>query len=309
MIYYMRNTIINAIHAAAKTDKKIVFLTGDLGYSVVEQFQAELPDQIINCGIAEQNMIGVAAGFALAGKKVFVYSIVPFVTMRCWEQVRVDICYQNLDVTLIGVGGGFAYGTLGTTHFGLEDLALMRVLPNMKIIAPADSIEAVQLFTQLLNDKGPAYIRLNRGGEKNITEQASPVQIGIGSVLKHGSKVSIFSIGAITEVALAVAALLEQGGIEAEVVHLHTLKPLDKNIIIDRAHTRVAIVTLEEHTINGGLGSAVAEVLAEEGISIPFRRLGVEDKYLPYIGKQDFMRAQAGLSAVAVAEAIKKLLS
>lgn len=305
----MRNTIINAIHAAAKTDKNIVFLTGDLGYSVVEQFQAELPEQIINTGIAEQNMIGVAAGLALAGKKVFVYSIVPFVTMRCFEQVRIDVCYQNLDVTLIGVGGGFAYGTLGTTHFGLEDLAIMRSLPNMKIIAPADSIEATQLFAQLLNDKGPAYIRLNRGGEKNITEQTSLVQIGVGSVLKPGSKATIFSIGAISDVALAAAILLEQDNISVEVIHLHTLKPLDKKLITDRGRTRAAIVTLEEHTINGGLGSAVAEVLAEEGISIPFRRLGVKDKYLPFIGKQDFMRAQAGLSAVAVVEAIKKLLS
>lgn len=303
----MRNTIINAIHAAAKINKDIVFLTGDLGYSVIEQFQAELPDQIINAGIAEQNMIGVAVGLALAGKKVFVYSIVPFATMRCFEQIRVDVCYQNVDVTIIGVGGGFAYGTLGTTHYGLEDFALMRSLPNMKVIAPADSYEAAKLFEQVLNTKGPWYIRLNRGGEKNITERALSVQIGIGSVLRKGDKATIFSVGAISEVALEAAAVLEKDGIETEVVHLHTLKPLDKDLIKDRARTREAIVTIEEHTINGGLGSAVAEVLAEEGMSIPFRRLGLEDKYLPYIGKQDFLRAKAGLSATTIVETIKKL--
>ena len=303
----MRNTIINAIHTAAKTNKDIIFLTGDLGYSVIENFQAELPNQIINCGIAEQNMIGIAAGLALAGKKVFVYSIVPFATMRCFEQIRVDVCYQNLDVTIIGVGGGFAYGTLGTTHFGLEDLALMRSLPNMKIIAPADPLEAAQLFKQLVGAKGPWYIRLNRGGEKVISEGVLPAQIGVGSILKKGSQVTIFSIGNITEVALEAVAILEKEGVSAEVIHLHTLKPLDNDIIKDRALTRKAMVTLEEHTINGGLGSAVSEVLAENGLAVPFRRLGVEDQYFSFIGKQDFLRTKAGLSAVAVAETIKKL--
>ncbi len=303
----MRNTIINAIHAAALKNKDIFFITGDLGYSVVENFQAELPNQFINAGIAEQNMMGVAAGLALAGKKVFVYSIVPFVTMRCFEQIRVDVCYQNLDVTIIGVGGGFAYGTLGTTHFGLEDMTLMRSLPNMKIIAPSDPFEAGQLFEQLVNIKGPWYIRLNRGGEKVITEHSLPPQIGVGSVLKKGSKATIFSIGAITEAALVASALLEKDGIQAEVVHIHTLKPLDKEIIKDRARARAAIITIEEHTVNGGLGSAVAEVLAENGLTTPFRRLGLEDKYLSVIGKQDFMRAQAGLSAEVIAETIKKL--
>ena len=303
----MRNTIINAIHTAAKTNKDIIFLTGDLGYSVVEQFQAELPNQIINCGIAEQNMVGVAAGLALAGKKVFVYSIVPFATMRCFEQIRVDVCYQNLDVTIIGVGGGFAYGTLGTTHFGLEDLALMRSLPNMKIIAPADPLEAAQLFDQVLNIKGPWYIRLNRGGEKVISEGALSAQIGAGSILKKGSQAIIFSIGNITEVALEAATILEKEGISAEVIHLHTLKPLDNDIIKDRARTRKAIVTLEEHTINGGLGSAISEVLAENGLAVAFHRLGVEDQYFSFIGKQDFLRSKAGLSAAVVAETIKKL--
>ncbi|MFH1947169.1 MAG: transketolase C-terminal domain-containing protein [Candidatus Magasanikbacteria bacterium] len=283
------------------------FLTGDLGYSVLEDFQSELPDQVINAGIAEQNMMSVAAGLALAGKKVFVYSIIPFVTMRCFEQVRVDVCYQNLDVTIIGVGGGFAYGTLGTTHYGLEDLAIMRSLPNMKVVAMSDPLEAGQLFEQILNTKGPWYIRLNRGGEKALVEQISPPQIGIGSVLKNGSQVTIFSIGAITDVALSASANLEKSGIQAEVIHMHTLKPLDKEIIMDRARTRVAIITLEEHSIIGGLGSAVAEVLADNGLAVPFRRLGLHDKYLSVIGRQDFLRTQAGLSEEVVVDVIKEL--
>lgn len=303
----MRNTIINAIHEAAKKNKDIVFITGDLGYSVIEQFQAELPNQFINAGIAEQNMIGVAAGLALAGKKVFVYSIVPFVTMRCFEQIRIDVCYQNLDVTVIGVGGGFAYGTLGTTHFGLEDLTLMRSLPNMKIIAPADPLEAAILFGQLIEMKGPWYIRLNRGGEKNITEHVLVPKIGVGSVLREGSQVTIFSIGAITDVALEAAFLLDKDGIKTEVIHLHTLKPLDSEIVKDRIGKRKVIISIEEHTINGALGSAISEIIAENNVAVPFCRLGVNDEYLPYIGKQDFLRMKVGLSANLVAKKIKNL--
>ena len=305
----MRNTIINGIHAAARENKDIIFLTGDIGYSVIEKFVAEFSDRVLNTGIAEQNMIGVAAGLALAGKKVFVYTIVPFATMRCFEQIRVDMCYQNLDVTIIGIGGGYAYGTLGTTHFGLEDLTLMRSLPNMKVVAPADPLETAQLFPQLLIVGGPCYIRLNRGGEKVLTENAQAPQLGVGSVLKPGTQVTIFSIGTITEVALEAAAMLEKENLDVEVIHMHTLKPLDKEIIKDRARTRKAVVTLEEHTIIGGLGSAVAEVLAENAVAVPFHRIGVEDHYYSAIGKQDFLRSQAGLSVAAVVENIKKLIA
>lgn len=304
----MRNTIINGIHAACRENKDIIFLTGDIGYSVIEKFVAEFPDRVLNTGIAEQNMIGVAAGLALAGKKVFVYTIVPFATMRCFEQIRVDMCYQNLDVTIVGIGGGYAYGTLGTTHFGLEDLTLMRSLPNMKVVAPADPFETAQLFPQLLSAGGPCYIRLNRGGEKTLTENAQSPQLGVGSVLKTGTQVTIFSIGTITEVALEAATMLAAENIDVEVIHMHTLKPFDVEIVKDRARTRKAIVTLEEHTIIGGLGSAVAEVLAENASAIPFHRIGVEDQYYSRIGKQDFLRAQAGLSVAAVVEKIKKLI-
>ena len=164
----MRNTVINHILEAAKKDSSIILMTADLGYSVMEKFIEELPKQFINIGIAEQNMIGVAAGLALAGKKVFVYTIAPFATMRCFEQIRVDVCYQNLDVTIIGVGGGYAYGTLGTTHYALEDLAVMRALPNMKVMCPADPQEAALVANKAIQVGGPNYIRLNRGGEENI---------------------------------------------------------------------------------------------------------------------------------------------
>lgn len=303
----MRNTVINTIYSAAREDKNIMFLTADLGYSVVENFQQELPGQIINVGISEQNMIGVAAGLALSGKKVFAYSIVPFVTMRCFEQIRIDVCYQNLDVAIIGVGGGFAYGSAGPTHFGLEDLTLMRSLPNMKIVAPADPYEALSLSKQVITTKGPWYIRLNRGGEKNITENSSSPIVGFGSIVKQGSDATIFSIGAITDVAVDAARVLDLEGISTEVIHLHTLKPIDSQIIISRIHSRKVIITIEEHTMFGALGSAVSEVIACERTAIPFKMLGVGGQYPPLTGKQDFLRSQAGLSSEHVANTIRNL--
>ncbi len=302
----MRNVAVNSIHEAARKNKNIFFLTGDLGFSVIEKFVEELPDQIINTGIAEQNMIGVAAGLAMSGKKVFVYSIVPFATMRCFEQIRNDVCYQNLDVNIIGIGGGFAYGTHGTTHYGLEDMALMRSLPNMKVVAPADAVEASMLISQILDSSGPYYLRLNRGGEKEITQGCRPV-LGKGSVLKNGAEVTIFAVGAITDNAFVAAAELETAGISVEIIHMHTLKPLDKEIIIDRVRTRKVVVSLEEHTIFGGLGSAISEVVAQSGISVPFQILGVKDTYMPFVGKQEFLRDSAGISAQQIVEVVKNL--
>lgn len=304
----MRNTFINKIHKAALKNKNIIFLTGDLGYSVIENFKAQLPEQVINVGIAEQNMIGLAAGLALAGKKVFVYSIIPFVTMRCLEQIRVDVCYQNLDVNIIGVGGGFAYGTLGATHHAIEDMAIMRSLPNMKIVSPADAVEADILAGQIISAKGPFYIRLNRGGEKNIYKSLRPkIRLGKGFILKKGKDISIISIGAITEVALITADFLNKEGISTEVVSIHSLKPIDKNLIKKIFTEKKAVFTLEEHTIFGGLGSAVAEIAAESGFNIPFKRIGVKDEYPKVIGKQDFLREIAGISPEQVAEIVKKI--
>lgn len=302
----MRNTVINSIHQAAKKNKDIVFLTGDLGYSVIEKFVEELTEQIYNTGIAEQNMMGVAAGLALAGKKVFVYSIVPFVTKRCFEQIRLDVCYQNVDVTIIGVGGGYAYGTLGTTHYGLEDIALMRPLPNMKVVVPADPHEAGALIEQIIQDRGPYYLRLNRGGEQNITDTTVVPQLGQGNIVRHGTKLTIFTVGAITTVALQAAEAVKEDGLDVEVIHFHTVKPLDTALILDRLQTRQALITLEEHMVIGGLGSAVAEVVAEVGSAAPLRRLGVHG-YLKGVGKQDYLREAAGIGVNDVISTLRSL--
>lgn len=304
----MRNTVINTIHAAAKLDKNIIFLTADLGYSVIENFQKELPEQIINVGISEQNMIGIAAGLALSGKKVFVYSITPFVTLRCLEQIKVDVCYQNLDVTIIGVGGGFAYGNLGVTHHSIEDLGIMRSLPNMKIVSPADSLEAEALAKAVISARGPFYIRLNRGKEPNIHQTKDlKIKIGKGLVLKEGKDVALLAIGNIAGEAMAAAKILEEKGVSAEVVSLHTLKPLDEDLIAELAKKIKAIFTIEENNILGGLGSAVAEQIAENNFKIKFKRIGISDKYPEVVGSQEYLRDLAGLSGEKIAKVVKDI--
>lgn len=302
----MRNTIVNLIHQAAKRDKNIYFLTGDLGYSVIDDFMRELPDRCLNMGIAEQNMMGAAAGLALEGKKVFVYSIVPFATLRCLEQIKVDVALQNLDVTIIGVGSGFAYGTLGPTHYSLEDLAVMRAIPRLKVVAPSDPVSAKVLGEQLIKLGGPTYIRLNRGGEPVLYKLAPDMRFGKGYILKPGKNVSILSNGAITEVVLKAAELLEGYGISAEVVDMATVKPIDVDLIKSRLSSHKLLATVEEHNILGGFGSAVAEAAAAKGSGTRLLRLGVNDAYPEKFGNQDYLRRQFGLSAEGICSKIRE---
>lgn len=301
----MRNTIVNLIHEAARTNPNIYFLTGDLGYSVIENFQKELPKQCLNLGIAEQNMMGTAAGLALEGKKVFVYSIVPFATMRCMEQIRTDVAIQNLDVNIIGVGGGFAYGALGPTHHAIEDIAMMRVLPNFKIIAPSDPVSAAVLGKQVLRSRGPFYLRLNKGKETALYKEPPPLAIGKGYVIKPGAEVCIFCSGPITENVLDAAKNLESEGISIEVIDMATIKPIDADLIKLKSRSRKFLVAVEEHSIIGGLGSAIAEVIADQPKRALLYRLGAPDKYAEVFGNQEYMRKTMGLSAENIYQAIK----
>lgn len=302
----MRNTTISCIFEEAKRNSNIILLTADLGYSVMEKLLLELPKQCINTGIAEQNMIGVAAGLALSGKKVFVYTIAPFATMRCFEQIRVDACYQNLDVTIIGVGGGFAYGTLGTTHYALEDIAIMRSLPNMKVFCPADSFEAELIAKKAIIDGGPSYIRLNRGGEQKIgNREANDCDIDSpGHLLGDNNIVVVIACGNIVEEAHRAVESVINNGRQVSLYSLPVIKPLNKDNIVQIIKGSKVVVTVEEHNIIGGLGSAIAEIIAESCSGPELVRLGVNDEYFTFIGKQDFMRDAAGISA----EKIEKII-
>src|SRR3990167_2730941 len=231
----MRSGIIKEIHNLMRKDENIYFLTGDLGYNVLEEMQKEFPKRVINMGVAEQNMMGVATGLALSGKKVYVYSIIPFVTMRCYEQVRNDICYNNADVTILGVGSGLSYGILSATHFALEDVAIIRALPNISIFSPADEIEAVLGVKELYKQKKPVYFRIGKKEEPVIYDKVYDLKIGKGNILTEGDDITIISTGTIMSEVLKAVEMLQKKDIKATVINIHTIKPLDKNLIVQES--------------------------------------------------------------------------
>ncbi len=304
----MRFAVVETIYQKAVKNRDIVFLTGDLGHALEKEFKINLPRQYYNVGIAEQNMIGMAAGLALAGKKVFAYSIAPFVTMRPYEQVKVDLCYQNLDVTLIGMGGGLIYGPYGNTHCSVEDIGAMRILPNMKIVCPANPLEAKLVTEQLMNIKGPTYLRIGRGKEP-MPEKEYDIKFGKGQIIKKGSDIAIFSTGTILDEVKKTADLLGAQGIDAEIINMHTVKPIDEKLISDRINARRALFTVEEHNVIGGLGSAVAEIISESaGKKIIFRRFGIKDKYLHEVGEQKYLWERHEMSSAIISRTILQLL-
>lgn len=304
----MRFEVIRTIYKAALADPKIVFLTGDLGHAHLDDFRKNLSGQYYNVGIAEQNMIGIAAGLALSGHRVFAYSIAPFVTLRCLEQIKVDVCYQNVGVVVIGVAAGYAYSTCGCTHHAIEDIAAMKALPNMQIYSPSNPLEARLITEYLIKASHPAYLRIGKGGEPNV-EKEYDLNIGKGLVVKPGNDISIFATGTIVREAVAASNILEQHEISAEVINIHTIKPLDKELVENRAQIRDAIFVLEEHNIIGGLGESIARVICECGGNKKpiFRCLGVPDEYNHRTGSHQYMLSCYGLNAEAVAKQIMNL--
>lgn len=300
----MRNTFVNNLIKIAEEDKNVYLLTGDLGFSVFEGFAEKFPKRFINCGVAEQNMIGVAAGLALSGKKVYVYSIIPFVTMRCFEQIRNDVCYQNLDVKLIGVGGGFAYGSLGGTHHAIEDISILRTLPNMTVVCPADPVETEKLVLKTYQTKKPTYIRLSRGGEKKLYDSDPQLEIGKPSVLKEGKDGLLIATGIPVSLCLEVVEKLKNSGYNFKLISLHTLKPIDREALLREIGEIKKIFTLEEHSIIGGLGSAMAEILAESNWEGYFKRIAVPDEYPSQIGSAEYLRKKYLLDAEQATEYI-----
>ncbi|TSC95182.1 MAG: transketolase [Parcubacteria group bacterium Licking1014_1] len=286
----MKKEFIDTLIKLAEKDKNIYLLTGDLGFSFFEEFAKKFPQRFINCGVAEQNMMGVAAGLALGGKKVYVYSIIPFVTFRCLEQIRNDVCYQNLDVKIIGAGTGFSYGSHGATHFAIEDIAALRVLPNMTILSPADPTEMKQLVLQSYKIKSPTYIRFEKN-TKDLHSHKDKITLGKPSVFKNGKDGLIITTGASLETGINVVKKLSDKKYNFKLISLHTLKPIDEKILVKEMANIKFIFTLEENRIIGGLGSAVGEILLRHNISnVTFKNMGISDKYSPVIGKQEYLR-------------------
>ncbi len=302
----MRNTFIKTLTELAERDKDVYLLTGDLGFSVFEDFAERFPKRFINCGVAEQNMMGVAAGLALSGKKVYVYSIVPFVTMRCFEQIRNDICYQKLDVKIIGMGGGFSYGDLGATHYALEDVAILRSLPNMTIICPANSEETRLLILKSYETNVPTYVRLVKSVDKKLYEGKPKLEIGKPCVLRNGKDGAIIASGAQVEASLEATEKLEKLGYKIKLINVHTLKPINKEELLKEVKEIKNIFTIEEHNIIGGLGSIIAEILAESSWQGIFKRVAVPDEYPSVIGSANYLRKKYKITEEEISEFILK---
>ncbi len=304
-----KKAICDKLIELGKRDKDIVVLTSDSrGSASMADFARELPEQFIEVGIAEQNLVGIAAGLAAADKKPFIVSYAAFITMRSIEQVKVDVAYSNVNVKIIGISGGLSYGPLGMSHHALQDIAVMRAIPNLNIFLPADRFESANLIEKLVNDKNPTYIRVGRNPVDDVYPSGDYEFIpGQAVELLKGSEVTIIACGEMVGTAVKSAGILLKEGISARVINMHTIKPLDEEAVLKAAAETGHIVTLEEHSIYGGLGSAVAEVLSQH-YPVPLRILGVPDE--PAVtGKQEVAFKHYGLNPEGVIKAVHNLLN
>ncbi len=303
----MRKVFFESLENIARKEKDVFLLTGDLGVKFFPEFKKIDPRRFINIGVAEQNMIGVAAGLAMAGKNVYCYSIIPFLTMRTFEQIRIDLCYNNLNVKLLGAGGGLVYGAEGMTHHAIEDIAIMRSLPNMTVVAPGDAKEAEALAKASVFHKGPLYIRFGRDSDPVIHKKDFKFKIGKGIVIKRGKNICLMATGTMLATAKMVSDNLQKHNLNATLISMHTIKPIDPGLIKNCAKNYKSIFALEEHNIIGGFGSAIAEVLAELRYNGNFKRIGIPDKYaFPHIGGSDYLRKKFRLDPDSITRFILK---
>ncbi len=305
----MRAVFNKTLYEIAKEDKRIHMVLADIGYGEIETFRDSFPERYYNVGVAEQNMTGVACGIAMEGNIAITYSIANFPTLRCLEQIRNDVCYHNANVKIVIIGGGVSYGALGMSHHSTEDIAIMRALPNMVVEVPCDNYEAIAATYAMIEHDGPFYYRCGYKGEKDIHSGPIDFKLGKAITVKEGKDVTLMFAGPIGAEVVKAADELAKEGVNCRVVSMHTIKPIDKEMIIDSAKNTGGIVTIEEHNLMGGLGSAVAEVLCDENICPKkFKRLAFPDVNVAKIGGQAWIREQYGLQAKGIADSIRELL-
>lgn len=295
----MRDHVLRELTKLAKKDSRIYLITGDLGYAVLDDFRNTCPARYINAGIAEQNMTALAAGMAYEGYKVFTYSIGNFPTLRCIEQIRNDVCYHRLDVKILAVGGGFAYGNQGITHHATEDIAIMRTLPNMRVYVPGDVCEAVECLRDAYEDNGPCYIRLARNKEANFHKENE--KVNVNKVLlfgELGEDVTILTTGAILCEGIKLKENLLNKGFKAGLVSIPMIKPIDRVGIEEIAKSTKLMITMEEHQISAGLGGVCAEIISTmtDRRAILYR-CGLNDEFSEITGDQQFLRENYGIAA------------
>lgn len=304
----MRTAFIETLCELAEKDERIWLLTGDLGYSVLERFCELFPERYVNMGVAEQNMTGVAAGLALSGKTVFTYSIANFPVMRCLEQIRNDVCYHNLNVKIVSVGGGLSYGTAGYSHHGIEDLSVMKSMPHMTVIAPADPVEAKCAARAIAIHPGPCYLRLGKGGESVIYPETPDFRIGKAVCLRDGQDIAIISTGDILSEIIKAADDLRTKDIYPFIIHMPTLKPMDETIIKYISDKVRKIYVVEEHSAIGGLSASIAMILSIIDSNCKLLPICLLPEHIHIIGTQTYLRCQHGTSAGAISKLIYETL-
>ena len=307
----MRKTALNMVHELAKKDDRVVYIGSDPGSGTLDEMREEFPDRFFIEGIAEANVIGMAAGMAMEGYVPYVNTIATFLTRRCYEQLAVDLCLHKLPVRLIGNGGGLVYAPLGPTHQAIEDIAIMRALPHMTVIAPADADEMRRMIPQTLNIEGPVYIRLGKGHDDIVTQEAHGNTLGKAILHKEPGDALIITTGIMLQRALKAIEQLTDEGINCGLLHCHTIKPLDTEMLTQMARRARVVITAEEHLTTGGLGGAVLEALSETmpGSMPPVIRKGIPDKFTHHYGSQDMLLEHYGLQGPGLDATVKDALS
>jgi transketolase len=301
----MRNAFASEMTALALHNEKIVLLSGDIGNKLFDDYKGRFPGRFYNCGVAEANMMSMAAGMALSGLRPVTYTITPFTTARCFEQIKVDVCFHNLPVIIVGVGSGLSYAELGATHHSCDDIALLRILPNMVVLCPADSYEVKAALRAALETDSPVYIRIGKKGEPLVHEAVPPFVIGKGIPIRSGQDVCLLSTGNMLPNVVKAADILAQRGISSQVVSFHTVKPLDQELLLNAFKEFSVVATIEEHGLLGGFGSSIAEWLVErDGLSAKFLCIGTRDTFFCKAGKQAYARLYHGLNPEVIADRV-----
>ncbi len=290
----IRDAFFDEVYEIASKDPNVMFLTADMGALSLNRFKKDLSHQYINVGVAEQNLVSIAAGLALGGKKVFIYSIAPFVTQRCYEQIKVDLCCMRLPVTIIGSGPGITYSSDGPTHHAIQDVAIMRALPEMIILNPSDSVMATAAARIAYKSYGPVYVRIDKGKLPLLYDDTEEFSDGL-AVLKTGRDLMIITTGIMVHQAFKVADELAKYSIDAGIIDLYRIKPINEELLLSVIEKSNRIVTMEEHSIIGGIGSAVSEIFVDKGKTVPIKRIAIADKYCVGYGDREWMRKYYGL--------------
>jgi transketolase len=303
----MRNAFAKEITRLAQDDPRVVLLSGDIGNRLFDDFKDKSPGRFYNCGVAESNMVGVAAGLAMSGLRPVCYTITPFITYRCMEQIRVDVCYHHVPVIIVGTGSGLSYASLGSTHHSCEEMGMLRLLPGLRVVAPADEMEVRAVLKEAFKQPDPIYIRIGKKGEPLVHRNVPELTIGKAIMVRPGTDVCLLAAGTMVASAIQTAELLSGRGLSCQVVSFHTIKPLDAELLADVFARFKLVATIEEHSILGGLGGSVAEWLADQAKSSALLvRFGTRDEFLHVTCEQEEAREFFGLTPQAISETILK---